>query len=132
MTTLAFCHRFGLLAQVKVGAYDRNMLLQKWNGSIDGRRWRCHGRDYRWTERLRSGSIFAGLHLSLQQLVRLVYLYSIGFTKQADLMFQLNINSQHSIIEWKCNIRDVFAQYFIAHPQTVVLAMQWKSTGVCW
>ena len=48
-----------------------------------------------------------------------IYLYSIGYTKQADLMFHLDIISQHSIIQWKCNIRDVFAQYFIANPQTV-------------
>ena len=81
--------------------------------------WRCSGRDCKHAERLRSGSIFAGSHLSLQQLVRLMYLYSIRFTKQADLMLQLDINSQHSITEWKCNIRDVFAQYFIAYPQTV-------------
>ena len=46
-----------------------------------------------------------------------MYLYSIEFTKQADLMFQLD--SQHSITEWKCNIRDVFVQYFIAYPQTL-------------
>ena len=89
------------------------------NGNIDSWRWHCNGRDCRRAERLRSGSIFAGLRLSLQQLVHLMYFYSIGYTKQADLMFQLDINSQHSITEWKCHIRDVFAQYFITHPQTV-------------
>ena len=90
-----------------------------WDGNIDGRCWRCNGRDCRRAERLRSGSIFATSHLLLQKLVRLAYLHSIRFTKEADLIFQLDINSQHSIIEWKCNIRNVFAQYFIAHPQTV-------------
>ena len=117
--TMAFCHRFGLLSPVKVCACGRNMLLQNWNGNTDGKRWCCNGRDCRCAERLRNGSIFAGSHLSLQQLVRLMYLYSIGYTKQADLMFHLDIISQHSIIKWKCNIRDVFAQYFIANPQTV-------------
>ena len=48
-----------------------------------------------------------------------MYLYSIGYTKQADLMSHLDIISQHSIIQWKFKIRDVFAQYFITYPQTV-------------
>ena len=80
--TIAFCHHFGFLSQVKVCVCGRNMLLQNWNGNIDGRHWHCNGQDCRHAERLRSGIIFSGLHLLLQQLVCLVYLYSIGFTKQ--------------------------------------------------
>ena len=34
-------------------------------------------------------------------------------------MLQFDINSQHSITEWKYNIRDTFVQYFIAYPQIV-------------
>ena len=118
--TLAFCQRVGLLPLVKVCDCGHNMVLGNWNGCVvDGKRWRCTHRQCGKSTRLRQGTFFAGSHLSLQKLLRLMYLYSIGYTKQADLMFHLGINSARCIVKWKGNIRGVYQQYFIDHPQTV-------------
>ena len=119
-STLSFCQLVGLLPLVKVCDCGHNMELENWNGCVvNGKHWLCTHRPCRKSTRLRQGTFFADLHLSLQKLVHFMYLYSIGCTKQADLKFHLSINSAKCIVKWKGNIRGVYQQYLIDHPQAV-------------
>ena len=65
----------------------------------DGRRWCC--RHCAFVPSVRDGSFFSGSHLSLQQIIYIMYMWA-RVTPQDEMMAQTNINRRETMIDW-CN-----------------------------
>ncbi|GFN99532.1 hypothetical protein PoB_002603800 [Plakobranchus ocellatus] len=68
-------------------------------GSIDGKRWYCSTCKTR--KLLRDGSFFSGSHLTMQQIVILIYCWSYDMS-QAVIKHETSIDTNHTIVDW-CN-----------------------------
>ena len=79
------------------GNCRRNMVLEERN-SKDGYRWRCPYARCRSPESIRAGSFFSKSKLTLQQLIMLIYGWSIGMCLSTTAT--ATGLSQHSVVDW--------------------------------
>ena len=122
---VVWCRQHGLLAvnfrciacnaPCEEGVYAR---------SLEGRVWRCPRQACRRTYSIRKGSFFEKSHLALWQIVAMTYCWSIECGKsrrlsQDQLKLELEINSSHTIADWKQYCRDICVEYFTNHPQQI-------------
>ena len=80
---------------------------------VDGYVWAC--RTCRRQTNLRADSFFQGSHVSLRQLVDVIYWWSIG-SSTTETKRQANIGSWSTIVDWFNFIRDICAFCLIDHP----------------
>ena len=76
---------------------------------------RCTKRTCRKEISSRASSFFAGSHLSVQQVLRSVYMWVWKLDIQGLLQFQLEIGSSGTIVDWKSFCRDICADHYIKH-----------------
>lgn len=115
-STINWLAKYGLLANERRCTCPARtiMRLQQRTGDryIDNVAWACidcHGQTS-----IRKDSFFEGSHLSLQQLVDLVYWWSAD-VKQSEVAHQCRISSE-AIVDWQNFIRDICCQYMLDHP----------------
>ncbi|XP_033121683.1 uncharacterized protein LOC117120726 [Anneissia japonica] len=123
--TIAWCRRYGLLAQTMVCPVC-NLLCQEgvYNRVIDGRVFRCPNRDCRKVSSIRKGSFFEAAHIPLWKVIAITYMWSTNCGRprgpsQEFLMRELDIGSEHTIVDWNQFCRDVAVEYFVNHPQQI-------------
>lgn len=68
---------------------------------------------------LRKGTFFEGSHLSIAQILQFVYHWSMDRFHQTDYMHQLEIGSEHTVVDWRNFCRDVCGQYLIDNPMRI-------------
>jgi len=91
-------------------------------GSIDGRRWRC--RPCMTPKSVRDGSFFSGSHLSLRQLILVVYCWARDM-RQTAIMHEASLDSKHTVVDW-CNfLREECESWLTNHPQTETATPIW-------
>ena len=120
-----WCRLYGLLAVSLMcttcnvpcieGAYIR---------AVDGRVWRCPRQQCRASFSIRKGSFFEKSHLHLWQILSLTYCWSIECGRsrglsQEQIIIELEISSEHTVVDWKQYCRDICVQYFTNHPQQI-------------
>lgn len=84
----------------------RNMTVQEYNQSLDKATFRCSFCKSRTS--IRKGSIFEGSHLSLSNILMIIYFMSAGIL-QKTISEMLNI-SERSIVEWEAKLRNVYTR----------------------
>ena len=67
--------------------------------AVDGRRWRCGRCGY--VRSVRDGSFFSGSHLSLLQIIQIMFLWADD-TQQDEMMHHTHINRRETMVDW-CN-----------------------------
>ena len=82
--------------------------------SIDGVIWRCPRKACRKKVSLRHGSFFAGSHLSLRQIILIVYYWARN-TKLSETAHEVEV-SEHSLVDWFNFIREVFIIIMLKKP----------------
>lgn len=60
---------------------------------------------------IRFGTFFSNSKLTLYQILTLLVYSAEGITKQDILKKQLDINSNNTVVDWKCFIRDIYINY---------------------
>jgi len=80
-------------------ACGRPCSLVSHGGSIDGRRWRC--RPCMTRKSVRDGSFFSDSHLSLRQLILVVYCWAHDMPQTA-IMHEASLDSKHMVVD-RCN-----------------------------
>lgn len=68
-------------------------------GSIDGKRWKC--RDCDFVKSIRHGSFFSGSHLSLKQIILIIYCWSHDMP-QTLIKHEASVDSDTTAVDW-CN-----------------------------
>ncbi|XP_074660563.1 uncharacterized protein LOC141913025 [Tubulanus polymorphus] len=120
--TIGWCRQHGLLANNMVcpncGGQCREQGMARY---VDGVAWRCTARRCKRVFSIRRGSFFEKSHLHLWQLLGLTYIWSrsAGSSRGmsvADTMHELEIQSEHTIVDWNQFCRDVCVSYFVNHP----------------
>lgn len=66
-----------------------------------------------------TGTFFAGSHLSIAQILQFIYHWCMDRFHQSDYMEQLEIGSEHTVVDWKNFCRDVCGQHLLKHPMVV-------------
>jgi hypothetical protein len=83
----------------------------------DGFRWKCRGCGG--AVSLRTNSFFSQSHLSLQQLILIIYEWSRNYP-QLDIAHEAGIpNSLKTIIDWCSFCRDICEQHLIENPEVI-------------
>ena len=83
---------------------------------IDALRFRCTVRTCRKDTSIRKGSFFEHSHLTISQIIRLIYFWAFEIDKQSFMLRELKIGSQNTVVDWKNFCRDICAEWYIAHP----------------
>ncbi|XP_065064355.1 uncharacterized protein LOC135690664 [Rhopilema esculentum] len=121
--TIAWCRRNGLLA--------RRLLCENChvecvegalNRCLDGVTWRCPQCRRRFN--VRKGSFFEGSKLQLWQVIGLTYFWSLDCGRdrglsQKQILKELEIKSEHTVVDWKQFCRDVCVEHFLNNPQQI-------------
>jgi len=97
-------------------ACGRPCSLVSHGGSIDGRRWRC--RPCMTRKSVRDGSFFSDSHLSLRQLILVVYCWAHDMPQTA-IMHEASLDSKHMVVD-RCNfLREECESWLTNHPQEI-------------
>ena len=89
--------------------------------AVDGVTWRCPVKACKKRFSIRRGSFFEKSHLQLWQLLGLTYLWcwSAGKSREVsaeDAQHELQIESEHSIVDWNQYCRDIAVSHFVNNP----------------
>ncbi|XP_033105195.1 uncharacterized protein LOC117107601 [Anneissia japonica] len=120
---VTWCRRYGLLSSHMVcQACNTRCIEYNFGRGIDERIWRCNNQRCKRTTSIRKGSFFSGSHLHLWQLLALTYMWSTNCGRprgpsQANIMKELEIGSEHTVVDWNQFCRDVTVNYFRNHPE---------------
>ena len=114
-SAITFLARLGLLRnRMSCAICGNSCRLNRYAKGIDGFRWRCHA-GHSFTRSLRADSFFSQSHLSLRQVVTILYYWSRDFP-QKDISSDSEC-APDTIVHW-CNfIREVCEQHLEANPQ---------------
>ena len=119
---IRWCPKYGLLAMQMVcptcRRYCREQALDR---AVDGVTWRCPVKTCKKRFSIRRGSFFEKSHLQLWQLLGLTYLWcrSAGKSRGVsveDAQHELQIGSEHSIVDWNQYCRDIAVSHFLNNP----------------
>lgn len=114
-SVIAWCREHGLLATRRDCVCGGEMVESADARRNDGVRWRCRERHSKEAS-IRDGSFFGnGTKLELATIVDIMYSYSYEMASHNNLMRECRIASE-AIVNWKNYVRDIYAEYFIAHP----------------
>ena len=75
----------------------------------DGKVWRCSNRTCNAKVSIRKGSWFEGSHLTLEQVLKLTYLW-VWKSSEAFTMRECRIGGEHTIVDWYMFCREVCVQ----------------------
>ena len=116
---IEFFRQLDLLPTSKVCSCGRQMKLSQRKNSADGYSFRCCFKSCRQECSLRKNTFFYQSHLSLYQIFKIMYFWSVGATEQSFLMKECRINSSATIVDWKNFMRDLCLSYFLRNPSKV-------------
>ncbi|XP_033115653.1 uncharacterized protein LOC117115817 [Anneissia japonica] len=122
---IQWCRKYGLLAENLLCSICQAHCKEQIGISCrDGVRWRCSNTKCRKIFNIRKGSFFEKSHLSLFQIIALVYWWCADSRKghglsNDRLMTELRIGSCHTVVDWHQFCRDVTVDYFVCHPQQI-------------
>ena len=123
--TIRWCRENGLLAREMHCATCGSLCTETiGRREVDGRVWRCSEGGCRRRINIRKGSFFEGSHLQLWQVLCLTYFWSIDCGRsrglsQQQIMKELEIGCNSTIVDWKQFCRDVCVSYFLNHPEQI-------------
>lgn len=84
--------------------------------SIDGRRWSCRRCNVR--KSIRDGSFFAGSHLTLKQIIIMMYCWSYDMPQDV-MKHEAEVTTNHTVVDW-CNfMREECAVWLENNPDEV-------------
>lgn len=95
---------------------QENCLFQLRGDRKDKYNWKCNPCNFK--KSVREGSFFAGSHLSLPTILRLIHLWTLK-TKHSDVQDQLCIKQRHTIVDWFAFIREICARKVLDTPQHI-------------
>ena len=87
-----------------------------WKKSTDGCSFRCYIKLCRKELSIRHGTFVYQSQLSLYQILKIMYFWSIGMCSQDFLMKECSIKSTGTVVDWKNFMRDICLSYFIHNP----------------
>ena len=102
-----WCLRTGLLPTVRICACGEVLMLRTRLERVSGFFLRCPRAACRAEYSVRCGTWFEGSHMSLCQIVRFLYFWVRDNVRQEEMMFQLGIRSEHTVVDWKKRCRYV-------------------------
>ncbi|XP_065650302.1 uncharacterized protein LOC136078459 [Hydra vulgaris] len=123
--TICWCRTHGLLAEsMSCSVCGVPCTQQAKNNAIDQVIWRCPVKRCKRTFSIRKGSFFEKSHLHLWQVLGLTYVWSRGAGKSrgfsvSDLTQELNVASDHTIVDWNQFCRDICVEYFLNNPDPI-------------
>ena len=89
---------------VTCGVCAQPASLVAYNEGLDGKRWSCRGCN--WRQSIRQGSFFSGSHLTLQEIILLMYFWAHD-APQTTMAHETGIERDETIVDW-CNFcRDI-------------------------
>ena len=122
--TIAWCWRNGLLVRRLLCENCHVECIEgALNKSLDGVTWRCpQCRKKNFNGR--KGSFFEGSKLQLWQIIALTYFWSLDCGRdqglsQKQILKELDIKSEHTVVDWKQFCRDVCVEQFLNNPQQI-------------
>ena len=99
-SALQWCARRRLIRNTLICPHCQQLCrFIRYNQGIDGRRWACATCDF--TKSVRDNSFFSKSHLSLEQMVILIYMWSRD-SPQKDILHEADIASEATLVDW-CN-----------------------------
>ena len=123
--TISWCRANGLLATQATCETCGSVCVEgRARDRIDGRVWRCPEKDCRRRVNIRKGSFFEGSHLHLWQVICFTYFWSTDCGRsrgmsQDQIMWEVEIGSEQTAVDWKQFCRDVCVSYFLNHPEPI-------------
>ena len=113
-TTIQWCQRNFLLAyQRDCSKCDTDCNLVTRDG-IDGYAWRRRRKGCQAVSSIRKGSFFEGSHLTLEQILQIVYWWSCDLPLK-QVSHETTV-SEHTIVDWNHFIREVCVVHFLNNP----------------
>ena len=116
------CRQYGLLAtQMVCPTYHSHCREQVLDHAVDGVTWRSPVKACKKRFRIRRGIFLEKSHVQLWQLHGLTYLWcgSAGESRGVsvgDAQHELQIGSEHSIVDWNQYCRDIAVSHFLNNP----------------
>ena len=112
--TIRWCQQHGLIA-VRKNCVEcgREMTMVNRDGK-DGKVWQC-GRPCRKRVSIRHGTFFDKSNLTLEKIVRFIYLWAHALLSVKTAKREFNM-SNSTIVDWKSFLQDICAEHFIDNP----------------
>ncbi|KCZ79367.1 hypothetical protein H312_03236, partial [Anncaliia algerae PRA339] len=96
---------------------NKSMVMRKRSDGKNKRYFfRCNVKDCRREFSIKKGSFFENSHLELKQMVYIIYYFVRDNQRQDDLMRNVEIESEHTIVDWKNFCREICASHFLRNP----------------
>ena len=127
---IKFLMHFGLIAN-NVKCCGQLMTLIKQERTIDGFCFRCkYCRKYC---SVRNGSFFERSHLTISQILKLLFYYSNDVYNQDFIIKVMKVTSK-TVVDWKNFIRDIYTNHFLINSQKVggpIMIVQIDESLIC-
>lgn len=114
-TAIVWCQDHDLLWQHPQCQICGQLMLFRDRGSRSI--FRCRPCDFQHS--IRDNTFFDNSHLSVTQILRFIYMWSMDRFHQTDYKHQLDIGSNSTVVDWKNYCRDICAEYLLANPTQI-------------
>ena len=115
-----FCQNAGLVPINPKGKCPKghnNWYFGSCSRSLDRCKWRC--RICKSSRSLRENTFFSQSRLELQQILDLMFYWSMGVDSQQYIRRNCRMASSATIVDWKNFMRDLCGEYFTRHPAKI-------------
>lgn len=114
--SIEFAQEIGLLMREKICCGRRCSLVQRTKSKNNGFYFRCNTKSCRKEYSLKKNSFFEHSHLSIKQIVRLLFYFCKGETQFERLKEKINISTNKTLTDWLKFAREICIQYYENHP----------------
>ena len=113
---ILFLQQLGLLPTERQCLCGNAMALSTRPKLTDQHCFRCHERGCQKEVSVRHGTFFSQSHLSLYQILKIIYYWSYEISSQKNLMRECQLGSSRTCCDWKSFMRDLSLEYFLHNP----------------